>query len=133
MGVRRRRNWKFWNVGAVLAAFLFVVTSIGFAYFINNFSQFNKLYGSLGTLMVLLIWMNLNCIILLAGFDLNASIRKALKFQTSEENSFLINQSEEDERNNITSEDVQELVDEKTPSSSLEEIPTEIKNTFRKN
>ena len=83
--------------------------------------------------MVLLIWMNLNCIILLAGFDLNASIRKALKFQTSEENSFLINQSEEDERNNITSEDVQELVDEKTPSSSLEEIPTEIKNTFRKN
>jgi membrane protein len=133
MGVRRRRNWKFWNVGAVLAAFLFVVTSIGFAYFINNFSQFNKLYGSLGTLMVLLIWMNLNCIILLAGFDLNASIRKALKFQTSEENSVLINQSEEVERNNITSEDVQELAHEKTPSSSLEEIPTEIKNTFRKN
>jgi membrane protein len=79
MGVRRRKAWKFWNVGAMMATLLFVTTSIGFAYFINNFAQFNKLYGSLGTLMVLLIWMNLNCIILLAGFDLNASIRKALK------------------------------------------------------
>lgn len=79
MGVRRRRNWKFWNVGAVLAAGLFIITSLGFAYFVNNFAQFNKLYGSLGTLMVLLIWTNMNCIILLAGFDLNASIRKALK------------------------------------------------------
>ncbi len=79
MGVRRRRNWKFWNVGAILATSMFVITSKGIAYFINNFAQFNKLYGSLGTLMVLLIWMNLNCIILLAGFDLNASIRKALK------------------------------------------------------
>ena len=79
MGVRRRKAWKFWNVGAVMATLLFIATSISFAYFINNFSQFNKLYGSLGTLMVLLIWMNLNCIILLAGFDLNASIRKAVK------------------------------------------------------
>ena len=82
MGVRRRKAWKFWNVGAVMSTLLFVTTSIGFAYFINNFAQFNKLYGSLGTLMVLLIWMNLNCIILLAGFDLNASIRKALKMQS---------------------------------------------------
>ncbi|MEN9333803.1 MAG: hypothetical protein RLY35_983 [Bacteroidota bacterium] len=79
MGVRRRRSWRFWNSGAILATSLFIVTSLAFAYFINNFSQFNKLYGSLGTLMVLLIWMNLNCIILLAGFDLNASIRKALR------------------------------------------------------
>lgn len=84
MGVRRRKAWKFWNVGAVMATLLFVTTSIGFAYFINNFAQFNKLYGSLGTLMVLLIWMNLNCIILLAGFDLNASIRKALKIQNAQ-------------------------------------------------
>jgi membrane protein len=79
MGVRRRRSWRFWNSGAILATSLFIITSLAFAYFINNFSQFNKLYGSLGTLMVLLIWMNLNCIILLAGFDLNASIRKALR------------------------------------------------------
>ena len=79
MGVRRRRSWRFWNSGAILATSLFIVTSLAFAYFVNNFAQFNKLYGSLGTLMVLLIWMNINCIILLAGFDLNASIRKALR------------------------------------------------------
>jgi membrane protein len=95
MGVRRRKAWKFWNVGAVMATLLFVTTSIGFAYFINNFAQFNKLYGSLGTLMVLLIWMNLNCIILLAGFDLNASIRKALKIHSVPTNKIVTQPIEE--------------------------------------
>jgi membrane protein len=120
MGVRRRRNWKFWNVGAVLATFLFVVTSLGFAYFINNFAQFNKLYGSLGTLMVLLIWMNLNCIILLAGFDLNASIRKALKIKTSVAEE--VNQERELENNNIETA---------ARSEEPDLPPTTIKNTFR--
>jgi membrane protein len=73
----RRRPWKFFNVGATFATIFFIVASIGFAYFVNNFAQFNKLYGSLGTLMVLLIWLNFNCMILLLGFDLNVSIRKA--------------------------------------------------------
>ena len=45
MGVRRRKAWKFWNVGAVMSTLLFVTTSIGFAYFINNFAQFNKIDG----------------------------------------------------------------------------------------
>ena len=47
--------------------------------FLENFAQFNKLYGSLGTLMVILIWLNLNMVILLVGFDLNALIRKKLR------------------------------------------------------
>ena len=126
MGVRRRRNWKFWNVGAVLATLLFVITSVGFAYFINNFAQFNKLYGSLGTLMVLLIWMNLNCVILLAGFDLNASIRKALKIH--------------DAGNQLNEEDVQETPVIHEPAIAQEQIKendreirqNEIKNTFKR-
>jgi membrane protein len=74
---RRRRKWRFFNVGATFATAFFVIASLAFAYFVNNFAQFNKLYGSLGTLMVLLIWLNFNCMILLLGFELNISIRKA--------------------------------------------------------
>lgn len=74
---QRRRKWRFFNVGATVATFFFILTSVGFAYFVNNFATYNKLYGSLGTLMVLLIWLNFNCMIVLMGFDLNMSIRKA--------------------------------------------------------
>jgi membrane protein len=79
VGVVKKAKWKFLNTGATFATLFFVVTSIGFAYFINNFAQYNKLYGSLGTLMVLMIWLNFNCMILLLGFELNAAIRKAHK------------------------------------------------------
>jgi membrane protein len=73
----RKRPWKFINVGATFSTVFFVIASMAFAYFVNNFAQFNKLYGSLGTLMVLLIWLNFNCTILLLGFELNLSIKKA--------------------------------------------------------
>lgn len=74
---RKRRKWRFFNVGTTFATTFFILASIAFAYFVNNFGQFNKLYGSLGTLMVLLIWLNFNSMIVLLGFDLNTSIRKA--------------------------------------------------------
>jgi membrane protein len=78
VGVRRRlKRYRFLNAGATLATISFVITSIAFAYFVNNFASYNKLYGSLGTLLVLLIWLNINCVIVLMGFELNVSIRKA--------------------------------------------------------
>ncbi len=76
---KHRRKWSFVNVGATFATVIFVLTSFVFAYFVTHFGQFNKLYGSLGTLMVLLIWLNFNCMIVLMGFELNMSIRKARK------------------------------------------------------
>lgn len=80
VGVRKKlRRWRFFNAGATLATLSFVLTSVAFAYFVTNFAAYNKLYGSLGTLMILLIWLNFNCIIILMGFELNVSIRKARK------------------------------------------------------
>ncbi len=76
---RRLKKLRFFNAGATFATSFFVLTSVVFAWFISNFAQYNSLYGSLGTLMVLLIWMNFNSMILLLGFDLNVSIRKAKK------------------------------------------------------
>ena len=57
-----------------MATILAVLTSLGFTYYINHFSSYNKIYGSIGTLIILMLWLYLNSLILLIGFELNASI-----------------------------------------------------------
>jgi len=79
LGPSVKSQWKIFTPGSILATLGIVITSIGFNYYINNFSQYNKLYGSIGTLMIILIWMYFNSIILLTGFELNASISNAKK------------------------------------------------------
>jgi len=73
-GPSHKIKWKFLNTGAILATVLAVLTTMGFNYYINNFSSYNKVYGSIGTLIILMIWLQLNSLILLIGFELNASI-----------------------------------------------------------
>ncbi len=73
-GTARRKNWRFFSPGAVLATFLIIISSSGFSYYVANFSQYNKLYGSIGTLMVILLWIYINALVLIIGFELNASI-----------------------------------------------------------
>jgi membrane protein len=71
-----RGKWRFFSAGSTFATLLIILTCLGFAWYVNNFGQFNKVYGSIGTVMVILIWLNLNATILILGFDLNASIKK---------------------------------------------------------
>lgn len=73
-----RQYWNFFSTGSLLATLLIILVSYGFAWYINNFGQFNKLYGSIGTLIVIMLWMNLISTILLIGFELNASIKNAV-------------------------------------------------------
>lgn len=73
----KRSEFKFFSAGSTLATLLFIITSLGFSWYVNHFGQWNKLYGSIGTLMVILIWLYLNSITLLIGFELNVSIRTA--------------------------------------------------------
>ncbi|HEY9196490.1 MAG TPA: YihY/virulence factor BrkB family protein [Mucilaginibacter sp.] len=73
-GPAHKKRWNFVNPGSVLATALAVLTSLGFSYYINNFSSYNKVYGSIGTLIVVMLWMYLNSLILLIGFELNASV-----------------------------------------------------------
>ncbi|MVN23099.1 YihY/virulence factor BrkB family protein [Mucilaginibacter arboris] len=68
------RRWKFLSAGSIMATALAVLTSLGFSYYINHFSSYNKVYGSIGTLIVTMIWLYLNSLIVLLGFELNASI-----------------------------------------------------------
>ena len=77
LGPSRKMKWKFYSAGSSLASVLVILTSLIFSSIINNFGQFNKFYGSIGTLMVILLWLYLNSIALLIGFELNASIKGA--------------------------------------------------------
>lgn len=73
----KRSGWKFISAGSVIATFLSILIAIGFSYYINHFGKYNKLYGSIGTFLVIMVWLYLNSYILLLGFELNASIRQA--------------------------------------------------------
>jgi membrane protein len=47
---------------------------LGFSYYVNNFSSYNRIYGSIGSIIVLMVWIYINSFVLLIGFELNASI-----------------------------------------------------------
>jgi membrane protein len=67
-------NYKLINPGALLATVLSITASLLFNYYVNNFGTYNKVYGSVGTIMVIMLWLEFNCLIMLVGFDLNAKI-----------------------------------------------------------
>lgn len=73
----RKAKFRFISAGSTLATVLFILTSLGFSAYVNNFDNYNKLYGSMGTILVILVWLYLNSITLLIGFELNASIKTA--------------------------------------------------------
>jgi membrane protein len=70
----RRRHFRFISPGSILATILFLLTTLGFDLYVNNFTRYNALYGSIGTIIILLLWIYFNAMILLIGFELNASI-----------------------------------------------------------
>ena len=75
-GTREGRHSKFFSIGALLTTLLIMLTSFLFGIYIENFSQFNELYGSIGALLILLFYFWLNANILLLGFELNVSLYK---------------------------------------------------------
>lgn len=79
LGPKRKTGFRFVSPGSTLATILVIVTSLLFAFYVNNFGNYNKLYGSIGTLIVIMLWIYINALILLLGFDLNASIQSAKK------------------------------------------------------
>ncbi len=73
----KQSRYRFFSPGSIMATLLIILTSLVFSYYINHFGRYNKLYGSIGTLIALLIWLNINSFVLLIGFELNISIRNA--------------------------------------------------------
>jgi membrane protein len=73
----KRGMFKFISAGSTMATVITIIILELFSYFINNFGHYNTVYGSLGTLIVIFLWININAFILLIGFELNASIYEA--------------------------------------------------------
>ncbi len=73
----KKVRWRFISAGSTLATLLTIAISLGFSYYINNFGRYNTLYGSIGAILVILVWLYLNSITLLIGYELNASIKDA--------------------------------------------------------
>ena len=69
------KRWKLVSPGSILATFLCILASLGFSAFVNNFGRYNALYGSIGTIIVLMALIYINSLVLLVGFELNVSIK----------------------------------------------------------
>lgn len=74
-----KKRWRFVSPGSTFATLLCILFSTGFAYFVNNFGRYNKVYGSIGTIIVIMLWIYFNSLSLILGFELNASIEMAKK------------------------------------------------------
>lgn len=72
-------RWKFFSPGSTLSTFLSFIATELFAYYVNHFDSYNKLYGSIGTIISLMLLIYFNSMIILIGFELNYSIYRASK------------------------------------------------------
>jgi membrane protein len=70
-------KWRAINAGASFATLGLIIVSSLFAWYVGNFGNYNKLYGSVGTVLVVMLWLYLNTIVLILGFEINAGIEKA--------------------------------------------------------
>ncbi|WP_339632756.1 YihY/virulence factor BrkB family protein [Bizionia echini] len=78
-GTREGKESRFFSVGALFTTLLIILTSFLFGVYIENFSKYNELYGSIGALLILLFYLWLNSNILLMGYELNASLNRLRK------------------------------------------------------
>lgn len=78
------KRFKLFTPGSLLFTGLFIVGTILFNFYISNISTYNLLYGSIGGLIIFVIWIYFNCILVLIGYELNKSIAKAQGFKFSD-------------------------------------------------
>jgi membrane protein len=75
-------KWRTLTPGATMTTILIVIISIVFSAIISYLDSYNRLYGSIGTFLALLVWVNANSSVLLLGFEFNASVHKARNHAT---------------------------------------------------
>ncbi len=75
-GTRQTRKNSFFSIGSIFTTILIILTSFVFGIYVVRFAKYNELYGSIGTLLILMIYIWLNCMILLLGFELNGAINR---------------------------------------------------------
>jgi membrane protein len=78
-----QKKWKFISPGSILATFLMIIFTAAFSWYVSNFSNYNELYGSISTVLILMLLIYFNSLVLLIGFELNVSIN-SLKHEVDE-------------------------------------------------
>ena len=81
------KKWKLINPGSILATFMMIVYTMGFSWYVANFGNYNQLYGSIGTILILMLLIFFNSLVLLIGFELNVSISSLRKLADQRKNS----------------------------------------------
>ncbi|MFT5251093.1 MAG: membrane protein [Flavobacteriales bacterium] len=78
-GTKHDRSRSFISIGSIFTTILTIIISYFFGIWVIKFSRYNQLYGSIGTLLIVMFYIWINCMILLLGFELNALIHKLKK------------------------------------------------------
>jgi len=83
-GIKRDGKRAFISIGSVFTTILIIISSYFFGIWVVKFSKYNELYGSIGTLLIVMFYIWINCMILLLGFELNALIQKLKREKAKE-------------------------------------------------
>lgn len=87
------KGWRLVSAGTTFSSVLMIIISLGFATYINRFTSFDELYGyvgsAIGAIIIFCLWLYFNSMVLLIGFELNASISRARKHQEASQTSFV--------------------------------------------
>ncbi len=82
-----QKRWRLINPGSILATFLMILFTLAFSWWVNHFGNYNELYGSIGTILILMLLIYFNSLVLLIGFELNVSISSLKKIADERNNS----------------------------------------------
>jgi membrane protein len=80
---RNPPQWQWVSWGAVIAAVLWLAASYGFSYYIANFGNYNKTYGTLGAVIVLMVWLYLSSFVILLGAEINSEMEHQTEMDTT--------------------------------------------------
>jgi membrane protein len=76
---RAPARWRWVTPGALAATALWIIGSVGFSIYVGNFGSYNETYGSLGAVVVLMLWMYLSAYVVLLGAELNAEAERQVR------------------------------------------------------
>ena len=78
VGCLKIKKWKQAIPGSIFTTILFVISTYIFAFYLKKFANYNIFYGSIGSVIIIMVWININIVLLLLGNELNILLRKLL-------------------------------------------------------
>ena len=89
----KKKYFKFFSTGALFSTILLIILLYALNYYFSHFSTYNLVYGSMGALLLIMLWIYWSCMAILIGFDLNVSISIAQAQQKNENETLKIKSS----------------------------------------